>query len=380
MSWSSSSELAPYAVTPQHSRGRRFPEDEHPYRTPFQRDRDRIIHSAAFRRLEFKTQVFGFEESDYVRTRLTHTIEVAQLARTVARTLHLNEDLTEAIALSHDIGHPPFGHAGEQALDECLSDEGGFDHNLHGLRIVDEIEERYAAFLGLNLTFEVREAFAKHGSVRHLTPEEFSCTGPQPTLEAQVVDVVDELAYISHDLDDGLKHNRLSFEELNGIALWDEVFRSVKSYHSPKNPSILRHEAIRRVINLLVSDLIQTTVSELHQQGIRSFDEVRQFPFPLVRLSPPVEGQARELKDFLYSHLYSNYLVLRRQRRAHHIVCELFKAFCEEPRQLPPRFYNRLETTGLKRLVADYIAGMTDRYALEVHAQLFGTGEGNFTH
>jgi dGTPase len=379
MSWSSSSFLASYAATPELSRGRRHPEEEHPYRNPYQRDRDRVIHSAAFRRLEFKTQVFGFEESDYVRTRLTHTIEVAQLARTVARALHLNEDLTEAIALSHDLGHPPFGHAGERALDECMKEEGGFDHNLHGLRIVDRIEERYGAFPGLNLTFEVREAFAKHGSGKDHPLEEFSQTGPQPTMEAQVVDLVDELAYISHDLDDGLKHNRLTFEELRGIALWDEVISQVHALYPRRSASLLRHEAIRRVINLLVTDLIEATLSEVKQQGVSSLEEVRHFSLPLVRLSPPLSDQAKELKEFLYSHLYTNYLVLRRQRRAQHIVRELFQAFWEEPRQLPPRFYQRIPTHGLKRVICDYIAGMTDRYALEVHAQIFGNGYGDFS-
>lgn len=378
MSWSSSASLAPYAVAPEASRGRRHPEEEHPYRNPYQRDRDRIIHSAAFRRLEFKTQVFGFEESDYVRTRLTHTMEVAQLARTVSRALKLNEDLTEAIALSHDIGHPPFGHAGERALNECLEKEGGFDHNLHGLRIVDLIEERYPNFPGLNLTFEVREAFAKHGSGRSHPLEEFKETGPNPTLEAQVVDVVDELAYISHDLDDGLKHRRLSFEELRGIALWDEIWRQISTFPA-RNPSLLRHEAIRRVINLLVTDLIETTQEELIKHGISSPEEARQFSLPLVRFSEEVGEQAQELKEFLYSHLYTNYLVLRRQHRAQHIVRELFQAFCEEPRLLPPRFYQRLERFGTKRTVADYLAGMTDRYALEVHAQIFGNGEGDFS-
>jgi dGTPase len=372
MNWNSSISLAPYATAPELTRGRTYPEEEHPYRNPYQRDRDRIIHSAAFRRLEFKTQVFGFEESDYVRTRLTHTIEVAQLARTVARALHINEDLTEAIALSHDLGHPPFGHAGERSLDECMRRFGGFDHNLHGLRIVDRIEERYGAFPGLNLTYEVREAFAKHGSARSFHLEEFYQTGPQPTLEAQVVDRVDELAYISHDLDDGLKHGRLTLEELRGIALWDEVLRQVYTLYPRRSPSLLRHEAIRRVINLLVTDLIEATLSEIKQQGVSSLEEVRQLSFPLVRLSPHMDEQARELKEFLYSHLYTNYLVLRRQRRAQHIIRELFQAFSEDPRQLPPRFYQRIEAEGLERVVCDYIAGMTDRYALEVHAQLFG--------
>lgn len=366
--------LAPYACKAEASRGRQYNETAHVYRNAFQRDRDRIIHSAAFRRLEFKTQVFGYGESDYVRNRLTHTLEVSQISRSLARSLNLNEDLTEAIALSHDLGHPPFGHAGERALNECAQAIGGFNHNIQGLRIVDQLEERYADFPGLNLSYEVREAFAKHGSGRLAMPLEFQNTGPQPVLEAQIVDLVDELTYTSHDIDDGITRQRLHFSDLAGIALWEKPFCEVKAKYPNAPLKILRHETVRRVINHLATDLLESSRARLADSGINSVDDARQYPEPLLAYSPAMAQALAESKTFLMAHLYRNHIVLQANQKAVRIVHALYQTFSDVPEQLPPRFQALAKRDGPARAAVDYIAGMTDKYAFETYARLFGAG------
>lgn len=362
------------ACAPTHSRGRRHPEAEHGYRSPFQRDRDRIVHSAAFRRLEFKTQVFAYFESDYVRNRLTHTLEVSQLARSACRVLGLNEDLAEAIALSHDLGHPPFGHAGERALDECATGAGGYNHNIQGLRIVDHLEERYGDFPGLNLSWEVREAFAKHGSGRRAMPDEFRETGPQPALEAQLVDLCDELAYTTHDVDDGINHQHLRMRDLAGMRLWEEPFLEVKARYPDAPLGVWRHETVRRMVNRLVTDLMATTRARMADAGVRDVDEVRRRAEPLAAFSGAVGDELRALKSFLYDHLYKHPLVVQKNHKARRVVRDLYECFLEEPRQLPPKFQRRCEQWGTERVVADYVGGMTDKFALETHGRLFGAG------
>lgn len=363
--------LHPCAATAERSRGRRYPEAEHVYRNPFQRDRDRIIHCAAFRRLEFKTQVFAYFESDYVRNRLTHTLEVSQIARGVCRVLGLNEDLAEAIALSHDLGHPPFGHAGEQALDEAAAGAGGFNHNIQGLRIVDRLERRYAEFAGLNLSFEVRESFAKHGSGRCCMPDEFAATGPQATLEAQIVDLVDELTYTSHDIDDGLAHGHLTFADLEPIELWAGPLAEVRSRYGRLEPGIERHETVRRVINRLVTDLIETTAARLQAAGYTDIDAVRRADEPVAAFSAPLAAQLEAMKSFLRANLYRDYRVVQMNEKARRVVRDLFNTFTTNPAQLPPHFAAQIESEGVTRVVVDYISGMTDKYALELHAKLF---------
>lgn len=363
--------LAPYACRAEESRGRKYNEPAHVYRNAFQRDRDRVIHSAAFRRLEFKTQVFGYGESDYVRNRLTHTIEVSQISRSLARSLNLNEDLAEAIALSHDLGHPPFGHAGERALDECAKAVGGFNHNIQGMRIVDQLEERYADFQGLNLSYEVREAFAKHGSGRLAMPPEFQDTGPQPVLEAQIVDLVDELTYTSHDIDDGIAHQRLRFRDLAGIELWEAPFREVKAKHPDAPLKILRHETVRRVINRLATDLFETSRARLADSGVKNVDEVRQQDQALLAYSPAMAQALAESKKFLTANLYRNHMVVQANQKAVRIVRALYQTFSEVPEQLPPRFQALAKRDGAARAAVDYIAGMTDKFAFETYARLF---------
>lgn len=366
--------LAPWACTPEAGRGRLYDEPAHGYRNPFQRDRDRIVHSAAFRRLEFKTQVFAYFESDYVRNRLTHTLEVSQIARSVCRTLGLHEDLAEAIALSHDLGHPPFGHAGERALSACCASAGGYNHNLQGLRIVDWLEERYGDFPGLNLSYEVREAFGKHGSGREAMPEEFAATGPQPSLEAQLVDLCDELAYTTHDIDDGIAHQHLRIRDLAGQELWEEPWQEVRRRWPGASLAVQRHETVRRMVNRLVTDLIETTRARIADSGVRTVDDVRAQAEPLAAFSPAVGQRLREMKAFLYDHLYTNHQVIQKNHKAGRIVRDLYSGFAEEPRQLPPKFQARIERWGVARVVADYVGGMTDKFALETHGRLFGAG------
>jgi dGTPase len=368
-------ELAPYAVSSANSRGRRYADESPLHRSEFQRDRDRIVHSTAFRRLEYKTQVFVNHEGDLFRTRLTHSLEVAQIARGVARALRLNEDLAEAISLAHDLGHTPFGHAGQDALNECMRGHGGFEHNLQSLRIVDLLEERYAAFDGLNLCFETREGIVKHCSLENARKlgelgERF-IKRTQPSLEAQICNFADEIAYNNHDVDDGLRSGLISLEQLQGVSLFARHVAQVRAAYPGIGGRRLVHETIRRMINVLVCDLIETTASNLARQQPKDIAEARSAA-PLVAFSQDLREAQREMKRFLHQNLYQHYQVLRMTSKAQRIVSELFTAFVSDPRMLPPQY----QTDGDQvRRVADYIAGMTDRYAMKEHRRLFAVGE-----
>ena len=377
--------LAPYAVRSSQSKGRRYPEPEHEFRTCFQRDRDRIIHSTAFRRLEYKTQVFVIHEGDYYRTRLTHTLEVAQIARSIARALGLNTDLVEAIALGHDIGHTPFGHSGEEVLKELLADEGGFDHNLQGLRVVDYLEERYPDFSGLNLTFEVREGLIKHSTrydfgYRYLTESQLPpvygnldlsefYNQERPTLEAQVVDIADEIAYDNHDLDDGLTSGLVSEGELEKVCLWKEAESVVRKKYTNLPFAIKKHQIIRTLIDIKVKDLIHTSLRNL--RGVRSVEEVRRASWRLISFSREMEEKRTPLRNFLLERLYHHYRVIRMAEKAKRTVRELFNVYLSQPTQLPSHIQKRMEKDGVKRAICDYIASMTDRYAQDEYKKLF---------
>jgi dGTPase len=369
-------ELAPYAVAPGNSRGRRCADDAPAYRSEFQRDRDRIVHSTAFRRLEYKTQVFVNHEGDLFRTRLTHTLEVAQIARGIARALALNEDLAEAISLAHDLGHTPFGHAGQDALNACMQGHGGFEHNLQSLRIVDVLEERYAAFDGLNLCFETREGIVKHCSLedaRRLGElgERF-IKRTQPSLEAQICNFADEIAYNNHDIDDGLRSGLIGLEQLEEVGLFARHVREVRAAYPGLGGRRLVHETIRRMINALVCDLIETSAANLAKHAPRSLDDVRNAP-PLIAFSDELHAAQREMKRFLRRQLYQHYQVLRMTRKAARIVGDLFAAFVADPRQLPPQYQSEGDQP---RRIADYIAGMTDRYAIREHRRMFSMSDG----
>jgi len=363
---------APYASNPEKSRGRLHKEPEHEMRSPFQRDRDRIIHSSAFRRLEYKTQVFVNHEGDYYRTRLTHTMEAAQITRTIARALRLNEDLAESVALAHDLGHTPFGHAGERILNRLMEPHGGFEHNGQSIRIVDVLEERYPGFRGLNLSFEVREGIVKH-STRYDRPQvqEFDAT-KAPTLEAQIVDYADEIAYNSHDIDDGLKSNMLTRTDLADVELWVDADERVAREHPDASPSVRRYQTVRRIIDRLATDMIQAIRARIEEHGIRTLDDVRRCHVRLAGFSPEMGERNRELKRVLLARLYSHYRVTRMGMKAQRIMTDLFQTYMEEPQQMPPHIHHRIETGEPKaRVVADYIAGMTDRFALDDYKKLF---------
>ena len=361
--------LAAYAVKSAESRGRLVDEIDHPHRTAFQRDRDRVIHSRAFRRLEYKTQVFVYHEGDHYRNRLTHTLEGAQIARTVARTLRLNEDLAEGIALTHDVGHTPFGHAGERVLDGLMSENGGFDHNRQTLRVVDWLEFRYPDFRGLNLTQETREGVLKHGCEwEHPVP--VPPVRPQRSLEAQVADTADEIAYINHDLDDGLAAGILDFESLAENRLWREAFESTSDKANRAGGSIERAQVVIELINRLATDLVETTAARLTEAVPGRVDEVRETAGSFVGFSEGVEREKLVLKRFLYERFYNHPRVLRMTRKAERIVGELFEVYQTDPALLPPRVRERFETESPVRVTADYIAGMTDRFAMEEHRKL----------
>ncbi|TXH05538.1 MAG: deoxyguanosinetriphosphate triphosphohydrolase [Nevskiaceae bacterium] len=374
--------LAVYAASDRNSRGRMHREPSPGYRSEYQRDRDRIIHSAAFRRLEYKTQVFVNHEGDLFRTRLTHSLEVAQIARTIARTLTLNEDLCEAISLAHDLGHTPFGHAGQEALNECMRGYGGFEHNAQSLRVVDRIEDKYADFPGLNLTFETREGILKHCSkARARELGEIGrrfLEGGQPSLEAQLANLADEIAYNNHDIDDGLRARLLGVDALREVPLFRRHHDAVRKAYAALHPKQERHETIRRIINALVTDLVDTSRAALAKARLKGIDDVRARARPLIAFSAPVRDDNLELKRFLREHLYKHHQVHRMMVKARRVVRELFGALFEDPRLLPPQIYKlalaaERETalTGRARIVADYIAGMTDRYALDEHERLF---------
>lgn len=368
-------DLAPYAVSSANTRGRRYVDQAPSYRSEFQRDRDRIVHSTAFRRLEYKTQVFVNHEGDLFRTRLTHTLEVAQIARGIARALSLNEDLAEAISLAHDLGHTPFGHAGQDALNACMSGHGGFEHNLQSLRIVDQLEERYATFDGLNLCFETREGIVKHCSAENAAKlgelgERF-INKTQTSLEAQICNFADEIAYNNHDVDDGLRSGLISLDELQEVGLFAHHVAVVKSAYPALAGRRLIHETIRRMINVLVCDMIEKTASNIALHAPKTLADIR-LGLPLVGFSDELREAQRELKRFLRTHLYQHFEVLRMTSKAKRIVSDLFTAFISAPRMLPPQFQDE---GNQPRRVADYIAGMTDRYAMKEHRRLFAVGE-----
>ena len=374
--------LAPYAADPARSQGRRHPEEQALYRNAFQRDRDRIIHAAAFRRLEYKTQVFVNHEGDLFRTRLTHTLEVCQIARTIARALNLNEDLTEAVTLAHDLGHTPFGHAGQDALNACMADCGGFEHNLQSLRVVDHLEQRYAQFDGLNLTFETREGILKHCGAD--AARELGALGrrflerTQPGLEAQLANLADEVAYNSHDVDDGLRAGLLSIDELEGLQLPGRLFADVRSTYPTLSRRRLIYETVRRMIAAQVGDIVTTTQASLEAARPADIDAVRSRPDALVHFSDAMQQQHRELKHFLFHALYRHYRVHRMAEKAKRTITGLFDAFVDDPALMPPQHFQRSRSleamdnaAGRARAVADYIAGMTDRYAIDEYGRLF---------
>ncbi len=362
--------LAPYAVRSRNSKGRAYLDREPECRTAFQRDRDRILHTTAFRRLEYKTQVFIYYEGDYYRTRLTHTLEVAQIGRSIARALGLNEDLVEAICLAHDLGHPPFGHAGEAALARLMKDHGGFDHNKQSLRIVTELEQRYPEFPGLNLTWEVREGIVKHETEYDVADASAYNPELRGNLETQVSNVADELAYTAHDLDDGLRSGMITPPMLSGITLWETLTAAIH-WQGPELAEMDRHRLIRELIGLEVTDLITTTYERIKDSGVKSPLDVQRLPYNLVGFSEEMHRRNRELKDFLYRNMYRHHRVMRMQVKAERIISDLFHAYRKEPSMLPEHIQKIIPLRGLERTLCDYIAGMTDRYATEEHQKLF---------
>ncbi|MES2634735.1 MAG: deoxyguanosinetriphosphate triphosphohydrolase [Pseudomonadota bacterium] len=369
--------LARYACDPAQSRGRRYPESAAPTRTEFQRDRDRIVHSTAFRRLVYKTQVFLNHEGDLFRTRLTHSLEVAQLARSIARALQLNEDLVEAIALAHDLGHTPFGHAGQDALDDCMAGQGGFEHNLQSLRVVDELEERYPSFNGLNLTFETREGILKHCSRVNAQQLELAQPGgvgrrfldrSQPSLEAQLCNLADEIAYNAHDIDDGVRSGLITIEQLGEVPLFEEYrLATVREFPDLQGRRLL-YESIRRMLSAQVYDVIDCTRAAIDAASIATADEARASK-ALVNFSAAMREQSAALKRFLLHNLYRHPQVMTTTGQAKQVVRELFAAYLEDPSRMPADFTSRAD---LPRAVADYIAGMTDRFAAREHERMTG--------
>jgi dGTPase len=363
--------LAPYAMRTRFSRGRRHAEEPHPYRTLYQRDRDRIVHSTAFRRLMYKTQVLVNQTSDHHRTRLTHTLEVAQISRTIARQLGLNEDLTEAIALAHDLGHPPFGHAGEEALNECMREHGGFEHNLHGLRILELLEYRYADFPGLNLSWEVLESQAMH-SKRREAPEvrEFIGVG-QPLLEAQVVDAADSLAYDCHDIDDALSVGLITVADLREVEFCARAEERIRSRHPDLAPEQFQPALVRALIDWQVCDLLDHTRQRLRHHRIHTVADVRQASEVLAGPGPEVRALKAALEEFLYRRVYRHYRVMRMAAKGRRFLQALFEEYSRAPQQLPARYARRAAAGPLHRTVCDYLAGMTDRYAQNEYLRLF---------
>jgi dGTPase len=368
--------LAPWGMRNSASRGRVHPEPEHPLRTAFQRDRDRIIHSTAFRRLEYKTQVFVNHEGDYYRTRLTHSMEAAQISRTIAQVLRVNQDLAETIALAHDLGHTPFGHAGERALNGEMAAYGGFEHNSQSLRIVDLLEQRYPDFSGLNLTFEVREGIVKHSPPYDKPLATGFDSGLAPCIEAQIVDYADEIAYNVHDIDDGLKSGLLTPEQLENVSLWRQTFGRIRAAHPAAGFRVWRYQVLRTLIDDFVTDLIGAVLARIEAQRIDSVQAVRELRRPLVFFSDEMEARRLELKDFLMANLYRHYRVMRMAVKAQKVIHDLFQAYMEEPAQLPPHVLARCRAgESQARVIADYIAGMTDRFAVEEQRKLYDAGE-----
>jgi dGTPase len=362
--------LAPYACLSGSSKGRQYPEDEPAYRTAFQRDRERVLHTTAFRRLEHKTQVFITYEGDYYRTRLTHTLEVAQIGRSLARALGANEDLVEAICLAHDLGHPPFGHSGEITLARLMKDHGGFDHNKQSLRIVTDLEHRYPDFPGLNLTWETREGIVKHETAYDTADAASYDPRLRGHLEAQITNLADELAYTAHDLDDGLRSEMIQPEDLEGLAIWKSLRQSI-GWHSGPLDELTRHQLIRRFIGRSVTDAVASTDERIARSGITTRKQLQELPFNVLGFGEQLDASMKELKSFLYAHLYRHFRVVRMAVKAERFLSDLFTAYTQAPEMLPPSIQARAASTGLQRGVCDYIAGMTDRFALEEHQKLF---------
>lgn len=362
--------LAPYGMRSKDSQGQIFPESEPDYRTCYQRDRDRILHTTAFRRLEYKTQVFINYEDDYYRTRLTHTLEVAQIGRTIARALGANEDLVEAICFAHDLGHSPFGHSGETALSHLMRDHGGFEHNKQSYRVVTQLERRFPDFPGLNLTWEVLEGIVKHETeYDSINAHEFN-PELRANLEAQITNAADELAYTAHDLDDGLRSEMILPKMLGGIDIWEIITTSV-GCHSDYLDDLSRHRIIRRLIGLEVTDLIESSAQSLRKSSVRSVNELQLLTYNVVNFSADMNRRNRQLKDLLYTNLYRHYRVMRMSMKAKKIITDLFDAYQAEPKMLPQHVQRLIDKFGLERTICDYIAGMTDRYAIEEHQKLF---------
>jgi dGTPase len=366
--------LANYGMRSKDTKGRAYLDSEPDYRTSFQRDRDRILHTTAFRRLEYKTQVFINLEGDYFRTRLTHTLEVAQIGRTLARALGANEDLVETICLAHDLGHSPFGHSGEIALARLMKDFGGFDHNKQSLRIVTELEQRYPEFPGLNLTWEVREGMVKHESEYDISDAREFSPELRGNLETQIANVADELAYTTHDLDDGLRSGMITPQTLDGIALW-EILRETYNWHGAILDEIERHRMIRQLVGLMVTDMLQATETRIKDSKVKSALDIQKLKHNIIGYSEEMQRRNRELKDILYRKLYRHYRVVRMQVKAERIIADLFNAYRAEPTILPDHVQFFVEKRGLERTICDYIAGMTDRYAIEEHQKLFNPFE-----
>lgn len=362
--------LAPYSLRSKDTRGRSFPDHEPQHRTAFQRDRDRILHTTAFRRLEYKTQVFINYEGDYYRTRLTHTLEVAQIGRTLARALGANEDLVEAICLAHDLGHPPFGHSGEAALANLMKEYGGFDHNKQSLRIVTELETRYPDFPGLNLTWEVLEGIVKHETEYDISDASEYDPDLRGHLEAQIANSADELAYTAHDLDDGLRSGLITSAQLDGLALW-QILRESINWKTMDLDDLTRHRLIRRLIGLEVADLVEASAGRIQKSGVDSPKALQQLDFNVLGYSEETLRRNRELKDFLYMNLYRHYRVVRMAVKAERILGDMFSAYQNEPQILPDHIQEKIGTGGLERTICDYLAGMTDRFAIEEYEKIF---------
>ncbi len=363
--------LAPYAMKSMNTRGRVYPESEHSYRSVYQRDRDRIIHSTAFRRLEYKTQVFVNHEGDHYRTRLTHSIEVAQIARSISRALCLNEDLSEAIALAHDLGHTPFGHSGEDALRILMKHHGGFEHNIQGLRVVDILEKRYSQFSGLNLSWEVRESIAKHKLLSDDPDVIKFDLNKQPLLEAKIVDIADSIAYDNHDIDDSLKAGLITESGLKEVELWRHAKEKVREQYNNITKDMENIHTIKYLIDMEVTDLITHTQLMIEKMKIGSTDDVQKCKERLVSFSPEISKKKLELQEFLQQNAYNHYRVVRMSDKAKRFVEELFNAFIQNPMQLPPEHQRWIEDAGLYQGVCDYIAGMTDRFAQDEYLKLF---------
>jgi dGTPase len=363
--------LAPYGVRSHDTRGRKYPEQEDPLRTPFQRDRDRVVHSKAFRRLEYKTQVFVYHEGDHYRTRLTHTMEVAGVSQTIARNLGVNQDLTITIALAHDLGHPPFGHSGERALNALMADCGGFDHNKQSLRVIELLEWRYPDFPGLNLTWETREGIVKHNTPYDTPdPAEFE-PGKCASVEAQIANIADEITYNTHDLDDSLTAGFIALDEIKELDIWDETIREAAHRAEHLDETRRQYQIVRALINQQITDVIRTTHETLEARRIASVEDVRNLGCNVVGYSETLTKKNTQLREFLRVQFYEHYRVMRMSRKATRFLEDLFHEYRKDPRQLPPTVQRDLQTMPLERAICDYIAGMTDRYALDEHRRLF---------